>query len=311
MRQFFRSLASFNLREKRSLLFLAFALAIVLALRWVAWHWKNRPVDVEAEYVYLAEEDSVRFGNSFVNDQEALNFDSPPRSKERPEYFDPNTLDSAGWVRLGLSPRQSAVVVNYRRRGGVFRKPEDIQRLYVITPTFYSGIAPYIRLDSAVLDRLGSEGGDPGLSKEKFFYNRQESHNGPVQSLEINSASPEDLAKLPGVSKQLADNIVRYREKLQGFDSLGQLRNIWGMRYETFQLLLGRLHLKPPQRQRLNLNYATEEEMVSLPGIGPYRAHLLKRSRQTQGFFQSMQDLRLRKILPDSVLLLLENRVEF
>ena len=61
---------------------------------------------------------------------------TPITGKERSEgeattpfRFDPNTADSATFVRLGLRPRVARAIVHYRAAGGVFRKPQDIARI--------------------------------------------------------------------------------------------------------------------------------------------------------------------------------------
>ena len=43
-----------------------------------------------------------------------------------------NQLDSAGWTQWGLSPRQAASAVRYRRAVGGFRDIEVLQRMRVL-----------------------------------------------------------------------------------------------------------------------------------------------------------------------------------
>lgn len=227
-------------------------------------------------------------------------------------FFDPNTLDSSGWVRLGLSPRQASAVVKYRLRGGRFRKAEDMARLRVISPEFYVRVRPFIRIEGAANpltdnSKSSENAGTPEIS-EKI--------PAPLipaakATLDLNTASVEEMARLPGVSEQLAEAIVRYRDKWQGFDSIEQLKRVRGVSDTLFRRLRPRLMLSAPRRTRINLNYATEEEMTALPGIGVKRARLLRQSRLREGPFRSFSDLRNRNLLPDSVLRILENRIEF
>ena len=60
--------------------------------------------------------------------------------------FDPNTIGAAEWQQLGLSPRQAAVLLKYRQKGGYFRKPGDLQRIYVLSPAMYKKLLPYVRI---------------------------------------------------------------------------------------------------------------------------------------------------------------------
>ena len=47
--------------------------------------------------------------------------------------------------------------------------------------------------------------------------------------LNINTASPEELALLPGIGETLAKRIVEYREKIGTFTSLDQLMDVSGI----------------------------------------------------------------------------------
>lgn len=64
----------------------------------------------------------------------------------RPFPFDPNTIDSAGLVLLGFTPRQARAIVRYRERGGVFRRAADFARLRVVDSAAYAVLEPYIRV---------------------------------------------------------------------------------------------------------------------------------------------------------------------
>lgn len=63
--------------------------------------------------------------------------------------FDPNTLDEAGWVRLGLDARLAARIGRYRAAGGRFRDAEDLLDLYGFPQPAYERLAPWVRIGSA------------------------------------------------------------------------------------------------------------------------------------------------------------------
>src|SRR5690606_20375786 len=60
--------------------------------------------------------------------------------------FDPNKLDSAGFRRLGLPERTTRMLLNWRRKGKVFYKKEDLKTLYTLTDSAYHRLEPYIRI---------------------------------------------------------------------------------------------------------------------------------------------------------------------
>lgn len=60
--------------------------------------------------------------------------------------FDPNTLDSVGFRRLGLREKTTAILLHWRNKGKVFRHKEELKKVYTLTEEDYQRIEPYIRI---------------------------------------------------------------------------------------------------------------------------------------------------------------------
>ena len=58
-----------------------------------------------------------------------------------------------------------------------------------------------------------------------------------ADKVELNHASIDDLEKVPGISRTLAERIIATRERLGGFSSLDALREIDGINAELFEVL--------------------------------------------------------------------------
>ncbi len=56
----------------------------------------------------------------------------------------------------------------------------------------------------------------------------------PDKSININTASIEDLVKLPGIGKKTAGNIINFREKISKFKKLEDILNIKGIGTSKF-----------------------------------------------------------------------------
>jgi len=61
-------------------------------------------------------------------------------------YFDPNTLDAAGWQKLGIREKTAATIVKYVSKGGKFRKPEDISKIYGLFKDDCERLIPYVKI---------------------------------------------------------------------------------------------------------------------------------------------------------------------
>ena len=60
--------------------------------------------------------------------------------------FDPNTIDSANAIHLGIPIKQVNTLIHYREKGGRFYKKEDLLKLYGLDPVIAHQLIPYIEL---------------------------------------------------------------------------------------------------------------------------------------------------------------------
>ncbi len=63
-------------------------------------------------------------------------------------YFDPNSIPGEDWKKLGLRVKTISTIQNYLGKGGRFRKPEDLQKVYGLHTDEYKRIAPFIRIET-------------------------------------------------------------------------------------------------------------------------------------------------------------------
>lgn len=129
--------------------------------------------------------------------------------------------------------------------------------------------------------------------------------------IDLNSADVGTLRQLPGVGPHLAARIVDYRNHQGPFTSIDDLRSIHGIGPATLERLktvvsvstesqarslsprpTGRVAgTKSPPLQPLDLNSATREELMSLPGIGPVLAERIVEDRATNGPYRAVPEL--------------------
>jgi competence ComEA-like helix-hairpin-helix protein len=53
----------------------------------------------------------------------------------------------------------------------------------------------------------------------------------------INQATAEELCKLPGFNKSLAARMIKFRDKIGGFQNLDQVRRTYGITDSIFNLI--------------------------------------------------------------------------
>lgn len=197
--------------------------------------------------------------------------------------FDPNTLDSAGWVSLGFSPKQTHSILKYRNAGAKFQRPEDLKKLFMVDEAKYAELEPFISIDPSTLNNI---------PKKKFEYPKWEKPKHELPLIEINSADTTELMKLKGIGSSFAKRIVKYRELLGGYTSKAQVLEVYGMDTVRFNPIAAQLAVDTLVRVRININTAEAKELMRHPYIDKNQAVAIVNYRQQHGPFRSISELR-------------------
>jgi competence protein ComEA len=203
----------------------------------------------------------------------------PTATRAHPGRFDPNEADLDTWVAAGLSPRQARTILNYREKGGRFRKKEDLMRMYSIDSLLYLELEPWIDL--------------PKVPREE--------RNTLTLAIDINRASPEEWKLLPGIGAGYAGRICRFRDLLGGFTSVEQVGETRGLPDSVFQRV--RPHLVESDLLRnLDINTLPADSLARHPYIDWKAARTLANYRQHHGPFRSREDLLQSRALTEAEL---------
>lgn len=177
--------------------------------------------------------------------------------KLAPFNFNPNTLDEAGFIKLGLRPRLAQTILNYRNKGGKFYKKEDFKKIWGLHENEYKQLAPYISIPKSQNSYAKSD-----------YKKYSKSSSAAAQknlNIEINAATAEQLIELNGIAEKLASNILKYRKMLGGFYSVKQIQEVYGIRPETYDRIKKHLKCNPASIKKININEATLNEMNGHP----------------------------------------------
>lgn len=232
---------------------------------------------------------------AYQYDRSTNNYQS--KTKGELFYFDPNTLSREGWQKLGLRDKTIGTIQNYLSKGGKFRKPEDLQRIYGLFPNEFERIAPYIKIEST--------GGTTGY---KDFSNNTPDENQPAKIYaprysitDINTADTTALIALPGIGSKLAFRIINFRDKLGGFYSVAQVGETFGLPDSTFQKIKQYLKLDNAVVRKININTATVDELKMHPYIKWALANPIIAYRNEHGLFAKVEDIKKVMAVTDEV----------
>jgi competence ComEA-like helix-hairpin-helix protein len=203
--------------------------------------------------------------------------------------FDPNTLPPEGWKKLGLSDRTIRTIFNYRSKGGRFRSPEDIRKIWGIPKELAEQLVPYAHItDNAA---------------NTFNYTKKEDKT-PAKHpviIDINTASTEEWQALPGINSYMADRIVKYRERIGGFAGLDQVKKTYGINDSVFTLIIPYLKTDPLTTPKIDLNNASFYDLKNKANIPEPLARAILVYRQQYGPFASVSGLKKIVFINDSI----------
>ena len=136
---------------------------------------------------------------------------SAPRRQVESFRFNPNTATQEDFRRLGFSEKQAQSIINYREKGGSYRRKEDFAKSFVVSDSIYKRLAPYI----------------------------------DIPLLDLNLADSAAFDALPGIGGWFARKMVEYRKALGGYSYKEQLLDIYNFTEEKYLALEDLITVSP------------------------------------------------------------------
>lgn len=115
--------------------------------------------------------------------------------------------------------------------------------------------------------------------------------------LEINTCDSAALEALPGIGPVLSVRIIRYRNLLGGYASVSQLREVYGLSEETFNIISGRLTADTSLIKKIDINKADYKQLIRLPYFEKAEVAAILKYRELTGKIVSMNELVKNKII--------------
>lgn len=193
-----------------------------------------------------------------------------------PTKFNPNEYSKEQWMALGLSEKQSNVVLKFTSRG--IYSNDDLKQIFVIPEVLFELIK------------------DSTIYPEKNFKNEFEKNlqkDVPVVKLvDLNTASIEEFTNLKGIGQFYAKQIIRYREQLGGFCNKEQLLEVWKMNLETYDKIKDFVFSSKSQFKQISLNTTNVNELNAHPYLDWNQANSIIKMRQQRDAFKTIEEIK-------------------
>ena len=162
--------------------------------------------------------------------------------------FNPNTVSLEDLMRLGFSEKQAQSILNYREKGGRFRRPADFAKSFVVADSVFDRLEPYI----------------------------------DIPRIDLNKADSAAFETLPGIGPYFASKMVSYRASLGGYSHPEQLLDIYHFDREKYDALKDLISCSPPEP--FPIWTLSERDLARHPYISRDEAHsiVLYRTHQPQ-----------------------------
>lgn len=144
-----------------------------------------------------------------------------------------------------------------------------------------------------------------------------------LRSFDPNTVSEGDLLEM-GIRPALVSNLLAYREKVGNFQSVHDLKRLYNMRNEEYEILRPHIQLSKRKTTRretqeipnyqesnpkelnldfpyMDLNSCDTTELKEIRGIGSFYAKRIIRFRDALGGFHQLDQVKETRNLPDSV----------
>lgn len=237
------------------------------------------------------------FQDQYANKYEKYDSENTFSKPVKLSPFDPNQASQAQLEELGIANWMAKRIINYRTKGGQFRKKEDLQRIYDFPTDLYTKLEPYITLPEKTVS--GALAAFPKIeanseAKTSIIVPNKESFK-PV-AFDLNRADTNDLKKLKGIGSKLSARIIKYRDMIGGFYSENQIKEVFGLDSTVVDEILKFATVRNPALKKIKINEITAEEFKHLY-IRPYVAKSVIAYRQQHGNFTSKKDFEAIKLM--------------
>ena len=260
-------------RSKRGLLVLILvSLVLIFFPRVYMFFQKEEALVINSEQIAEFERTHKKFEKRNYS-----NYYSKKKKYKAPDSkFNPNSYTLSDWIKLGLSEKQSVVILKFTARG--IYTEEDLKRIFVIPDVLFELIR-----DSVVYpERLQNTPNQESFQKQVK----------QITLINLNTADTTEFTKIYSIGAFYAKQIIRYREKLGGYFTKEQLLEVWKMTPEAYDKIKDHIFINEKDVKRIDINSVTIEELKAHPYLNWNKANSIIKMRIQRNGFKNIEELK-------------------
>ena len=202
--------------------------------------------------------------------------------------FNPNYITDYKGYTLGMSSDEIDRLLRFRDQGDWINSIKQFQEVTKVSDSLLNQISPYFKFPEWVTN-----------PKQKNSY----SDNKPktfAEKKDLNKATGEQLQTVNGIGVYYSEKIIKLRSKfVGGFIADVQLQDVSGLTPEVIEKITNEFTVKTPRQiQKINLNTATVDQLVTIQHIDYEVAYKIIEQRQLREGYKSIDELTKVKDFP-------------
>jgi DNA uptake protein ComE-like DNA-binding protein len=204
--------------------------------------------------------------------------------------FNPNYITDHKGYTLGLTIDQIDRLHAHRDQNKWVNSAKEFQQVTKVSDSLLNEISPYFKFPDWVTN-----------PKPRTFQNNYSNKEKPFdQKIDLNKATAKQLQRINGIGEKISERIVKFRNTfVGGFISNIQLNDVYGLTPEVIERLTREFTVKTPRQiNKINLNNASVEKLVTIQHIDYDLAYEIEEQRTLRNGFQSMEELKKVKGFP-------------
>lgn len=241
----FKSHFAFNPSQRNGIFVL---ITIILSLLAILFFW---PFEVASELSPKEKQKLMVFQKKIDSLKKVEAQDNKPKIFP----FNPNFITDYKGYTLGLTTEEIDRLHAFREKNLWINSEKDFQKVTKISDSLLAKIAPFFDFPDWVKERNNLQRKSKSKPTKGLSF---------IQKQDLNKASAADLEKIVGIGPTISRRIIRYRTKIDSFVNNLQLKDIYGLDYQTTQALLKKFTVKDTLVQKININTATVAQLSEI-----------------------------------------------
>ena len=119
----------------------------------------------------------------------------------------------------------------------------------------------------------------------------------PSQLINLNTSDSAALEALPGIGPVLSVRIIKYRNLLGGYTSVRQLKEVYGLSEETYNLISGRVIADSASVRKIRINSSDFKGLIRFPYFEKEEVNAILKYLELKGRINGINDMVENKLI--------------